>query len=248
MTDLPATEPDDGVPAAEYVLGLLSRDERQAFERRLAQDPGLLAEVRMWQAQFAGLAEAEVEAVAPPPRVLAAVEARIFGAGPAAAAPAGLWDRIAFWRGLSLASSALAAAVVVLAVLPDSGPPSLPETPETPGIPEGRLLMTHLIPTEGSALGLAVTREPSGVLQVLRVAGDMEPGRAREVWLIVGDAAPVSLGLLGEDPLTILTPDAEVSALFETGAVLAISDEPPGGAPGGAPTGAILAVGSLVAL
>lgn len=62
--------------------------------------------------------------------------------------------------------------------------------------------------------------------------------QAHELWLIVGDAAPVSLGLIGPDPLP--PPGA-----LEPGMVLAVSLEPSGGSPTGAPTGPVLALGAI---
>lgn len=64
----------------------------------------------------------------------------------------------------------------------------------------------------------------------------------------MGEDAPISLGVLGDEPLTTVTPDAQAAALFGGGAALAISEEPVGGSPTGAPTGDILGVGTLIAL
>ena len=109
--------------------------------------------------------------------------------------------------------------------------------------------MTHILPLDGSGLGLAVTREPGGALQLRRVAGGPSDDRAQEVWLVLDETTPpISLGLLGDEPLTTLTPPPDVSDRFGAGAAIAISDEPPGGSPTGQPTGAILALGRLVAL
>ena len=249
MTDRTDISSDPTGEAAEYVLGLLDADDRRAFEARLRSEPALAAEVRAWQGYFATMAEVEVDDVAPPASVRRAVEAALFG--PEASAGQSIWNRVAFWRGLSLATTIMAAVVVGFAIVPDIRPPDpgqVPEVPDETGIPPGMLLMTHLVPIDGSGLGLAVTREPSGVLQVRRVAGGAGDGRARELWLIAGERAPISLGLLGDEALTTLRPDDEVAQLFTVGASLAISDEPPGGSPTGAPTGAILALGTLVAL
>ncbi len=252
MTSRFDISPEMGVLAAEYVLGTMSSETRAAFETRLTDEPALVEEVRAWEAYFATMADIEVEEVAPPERVQRALEAELFGAPEIAvdAVAQSIWEKVSFWRGLSLATSAVAVLALGVAVLPVLQPPQPggePVVPET-GIPAGTILMTHLIPTEDSTLGLAVTREPSGQLQVRRVAGDMTAGRAQELWLIVGENAPVSLGLLGEDPLTTIDPDPQIAQLFEVGAALAISDEPLGGSPTGAPTGAVLALGTLVAL
>lgn len=243
MSDRTDILPDTDPLAAEYVLGLLSPVERTAFEARLRAEPALVTEVHQWEVYFATMADLEVAPVAPPARVLHSIEAQIFSSD---SPRPSLWDRVGFWRGLSVTTSALAIAAVAFAVLPDIQPPTT-DVPET-GIPAGTLLMTHLVPLEGSTLGLAVTREPSGVLQVRRVAGTMAAGRSQELWVIVGDNAPVSLGVLGDDALTTLTPEADLDALFTVGAALAITDEPLGGSPTGNPTGDVLALGTLVAL
>lgn len=251
MTDRPDDQiPDADARAAEYALGLLDGAERAAFEAELRSDAGLRRAVVDWQARFATLAEAEVDAVAPPPALETAVMARLFGD----AARPSLWNRVAFWRGLSAVTGAVAAVAVAVAILPDVTPPGdvpgdVPDAAPDAAIPPGTILMTHLLPVEGSGLGLAVTREPGGAVQVLRVAGGPTPGRAQQVWLVRGEgSAPISLGLLGDEPVTRLVPDADVAALFGVGAAIAISDEPAGGSPTGQPTGPILALGELVAL
>lgn len=243
MTDGPDTMrgmPEEEILAAEYALGLLEGEARRAFEARLGSDPALARAVRDWEAHFARLAEHEVDEATPPPRVKAAVAAEIFGGSPASGA---VRDRAGFWRALALGMTAVAAVSVFLAVRPPE-----PQPPAS-GIPPGTILMSHLVPVEGSGLGLAVTREPGGALRLRRVAGGPSAGRAQEVWLIPDpEAPPISIGLLSEDPLTTLEPPADVVAAFEAGATLAISEEPEGGSPTGAPTGPILAAGRLVPL
>ncbi|MBF9060805.1 hypothetical protein HKCCSP123_16610 [Rhodobacterales bacterium HKCCSP123] len=249
------TDPtDDMTPdalAAEYVLGLMDAAERRAFEARLRDEPALIAAVRDWEARFAALAGEEVEAVAPPPRLQAGIEARLFGAVPAGR---GLWTSLGLWRGLAGLSTAVAAVAVGVAILPEDGTAPAPVPGRVPdiasgAIPPGTILLTHMVPVEGSGLGLAATRDPDGTLQLRRVAGGPTPGRAQQVWLLPGaDAAPIPLGLMEDGPVTLIDPLPEVSELFGAGAAVAISDEPPGGSPTGAPTGAILALGTLVAL
>lgn len=68
------------------------------------------------------------------------------------------------------------------------------------------------------------------------------------MWLIVGDGAPVSLGLLSDDAQKTLAPAPATDALFRPGAVLVIWDEPSVGSPTSAPTDAVLALGTLIAL
>jgi anti-sigma-K factor RskA len=59
------------------------------------------------------------------------------------------------------------------------------------------------------------------------------------LWLIVGDTPPVSLGLIDEVRETISLPGVA------PGAVLAVSQEQPGGSRDGRPNGPILVTGVL---
>lgn len=71
----------------------------------------------------------------------------------------------------------MAVGVAILPIIQTPAPGGEPEfVPDA--IPEGTLPMTHLVPTDGSSLGLAVTREPSGVLHLRRAAGSITDGRA----------------------------------------------------------------------
>ena len=87
---------------------------------------------------------------------------------------------------------------------------------------------------------------PSAVDRRLRGRfGEEAQGRAFELWAIVPEAAPVSLGLMQEGaamrvtlPENLRNRGAEIT--------LAISDEPAGGSPTGAPTGDVLAAAALV--
>ena len=74
-----------------------------------------------------------------------------------------------------------------------------------------------------SSAGISATRSGPGPAA----------GQAHEMWLIVGDDAPVSLGLMGAAPLPL--PDA-----LAPGMILAVSLEPADGSTTGAPTGPVL--------
>lgn len=228
VTDPTAISPDDSALAAEYALGLLSVDEVRAFEARAAAEPALAAEVTAWQMQFAGLAEAEVDPVAPPAALQARIEAELF---PDAARPT-LWNRIGLWRGLGLGGLATSAALAAVLVLM---PPAMPPAP----------LVADLAPLTGEAQFVAVFDPSDNTLRLRQSAGTPRAGRVQEVWLIAGEAAPVSLGLFdAEGRFAAIVPE-NLSTLLD-GAVLAVSDEPLGGSPTGAPTGDVLAAGPIV--
>jgi len=227
VTDPTPISPEDSALAAEYALGLLSADEVRAFEVRLSAEPALVAEVTAWQMQFAGLAEAEVDPVAPPAALQGRIEAALF---PDQVRPS-LWNRVGLWRALSLGGFASTAALAAVLLL---SPPVVPPAP----------LVADLAPLTGEAQFVAVFDPADNTLRLRRSAGTPRAGRAQEVWLIAGDAAPVSLGLFDVDGrFAAVVPD-DLSPLLG-GAVLAVSDEPLGGSPTGAPTGDVLAAGPV---
>jgi len=111
--------------------------------------------------------------------------------------------------------------------------------PQMPGNPD---YMAEITAQDRSFVVQAAYDAPSGRLHFLREVGDVQMGRSLQVWLILGDNAPVSLGLLsGEGHTALALDEAHYGALED--AVLAISDEPVGGSPIGAPTGAVLGGG-----
>ena len=78
-------------------------------------------------------------------------------------------------------------------------------------------------------------------------AGAPAPDRDFELWLIDGDAPPVSLGVLPFTAKPVIAVGESLRDKLPTG-VLAISDEPKGGSPTGLPTGPVLATGKVTAL
>ncbi len=220
MSDRPDIPPE-GVEAGEYVLGLMSDTERLAFEARLADDADLRAEVLEWERYFAAMAEAEVAEIAPPARVEAAIKARLFEAGGTS-----IWHRVGVWRALALAATIAIAALFFWPASQEPGPAY-----------EAR------IASEDGALVLTAVLE-GDLLRIARLSGGVAEGRSQELWLIAGDAAPISLGLVPDAAAAALAVPEDLRALF-AGGVLAITDEPPGGSPEGIATGAVLALGSI---
>ena len=92
--------------------------------------------------------------------------------------------------------------------------------------------------------GAITSAETLALTAHAQAIGAVAAGRAQELWLIAGEATPVSLGVLSTDAETeVIVPQA-LRPLF-AGAVLAVSDEPPTGSPTGAPTGDVLAFGTV---
>lgn len=221
-------EDGDGILAAEVALGVLTGPEAAAAAAREASDPAFAAEVAQWRERLAPLAD-DIAPVTPPPDVLRRVELRLFGPETATApAPWALLDRL---RGLVFGALAGAVAVAVLAV-----GLALVLAPAPP--PERR---AEIAATDGSLL-LNVRLE-SGAVRVERLAGAAPPGRVLQLWLVADGSSPVSLGVLPETQVARL--DLPAGLRLPTGALLAVSEEPPGGSPTGLPTGAVLAGGAI---
>jgi len=216
---------DDIALAGEYVLRLLSTADAAAFGRRLRQTPALRRLVSEWEHALTPLTD-EIDDVAPPARVLARIEARIFEKHKSRRGFLGWGSAVA-----GLAVAAAVAAFILFSPVATQAP-------------------THSaqIVAEDNALVLRANyNAEAGALEIDRITGDAPAGRVLELWLIAdGAPAPVSLGVLEGAQMRLLVAENQRAAL-ETG-VLAVSEEPPGGSPTGAPTGAVLAVGPVVPL
>lgn len=214
-TDIPEGEETD-LLAAEYVLGTLPLAEREACATRLRRDQGFAAAVARWEERLSGLNDAFDEA--PPPDLLPRIEARLFGISTTPAKA-----RVPFWRSwFGGAAAAAALGMAILMFLPAPPPALAPVT---------------TLAAENTDLRYAVGLRDNE-LHLTRLSGPgAAPGRVHELWLIAGDAAPVSLGLITAD--SAILPAADL----RKGMVLAISLEPTGGSPTGAPTGPVLVTG-----
>lgn len=203
---------EDSALAAEYVLGVLPLPERAAAEARMKADPAFAAEIAAWEARFAAMNAGF--AATPAPDLMPVIEARLFPGVPA---------RRSGWFGWLV--GALTAAALVLAVVL-----------ALPWLLPGNRLQADLAAADGT-LAYAVSYA-GDELVVTRTAGQGAPaGQVHELWLIAGDAAPVSLGLIAGDT-TLLAMPAPAA-----GVTLAVSLEPEGGSPTGQPTGPVLAAG-----
>ncbi len=232
MVKRPSPNNDD-VLAAEYVMGLLPAAERAEFEARLSTSSALKEKLRFWEEKFLPLTN-EIAPAQPSQSTYSAIEARLFGRS-ANDAPNWL-QSLAFWRSLSFASlAALAVAAVLFLVQPHQAPVT------------GENLVAELSGPQ-QAVKLAVLYDSQkGEIKFTRVSGAPVSGRDFELWLIVGKAAPVSLGVLpAANKGVIKISDTLKSKL--AGSILAISDEPQGGSPTGQPTGAVLATGEVDAI
>jgi anti-sigma-K factor RskA len=102
--------------AAEYVLGTLKGRARQRFEGLMGASPELRKEVRDWEERLNRLAES-APPIAPPPQAWDALRDRLFPEP----APAPWYERLGFWRGLSLGGGMLAAVLAAFLIVERPG-------------------------------------------------------------------------------------------------------------------------------
>ncbi|MFN4172208.1 MAG: anti-sigma factor domain-containing protein [Pseudorhodobacter sp.] len=212
---LPPPGEEDVRLAGEYVLGVLAIQDRIAAENRARRDPAFANAVAAWELRLSGLDENFREVKAP--NLLPILEERLFGKPE---------TRQPFWRNwFAGAGVAAALAVAVLAFLPMTPVPGPGFVPVT------------TLATDADSLRYEIGRDGNR-LRITRVAGAAaDSGLVHELWLIAGEAAPVSLGLIVGDEAILPAP------ALAAGVILAVSLEPAGGSPTGAPTGPVLVTG-----
>ncbi|WP_386682826.1 anti-sigma factor domain-containing protein [Loktanella sp. R86503] len=236
MTDEIEKE-DEAALTAEYILGLLSPSEAQAYEDVLGIDPDLRAEYAFQADRIAALTD-DIAPVAPPPHVLKRIKETLFHEGATKGSKAGVKSWLQRLGLLPAVAGGLLAALAVLWVATTLVPPGTVPV-------SGASYIAQIASADESLVVDASYDASSGDLFVSRAVGAPLPGRALELWLIAEDNPPVSLGLLPADRNGRL-PVAPDLALSLAGATLAISDEPPGGSPDAVPSGEVLAVGQVV--
>jgi anti-sigma-K factor RskA len=223
-----------GLLAAEYVLGVLDADARREVERRLTQEPALAADVASWEQRLSTFAD-EVAPVEPPEAVWPAIRGRIGAGERDIAKRTRIWRSLAFWRGLTVATTALAAACLAALIYVGVVPPAV-------------TLVASLEET-GGRTGYIATVAPGGesllVVPAIRIAADE---RAHELWVIPPGGTPHSLGLVQPGGPNRIRVPRELVPHIAADAVLAVSLEPPGGSPTGQPTGPVVANGRLTRL
>ena len=237
--------------AAEYALGVLGTADRATAAALLARDSDFAAAVARWTSQLAPI----VETLAPLPpssgvwdRINAEVAPPVRRAPVIATAqsPASFWSSLFVWRGMSFASTAAAAALAFVALSPDQAPVLISAPQQTARAD----VSAPLLLGDGNATMVAAAYDPN-VREVLVTPAanvDIPAGRTMELWIIIGDKAPRSLGVITPGAAAAHVLPADVRADLASGATLAISIEPIGGSRTGAPTGPVVAAGKLTAV
>jgi anti-sigma-K factor RskA len=217
--------------ASEYALGTLRGLARKRFERLMRDDADLRRNVLEWDERLAPMAQA-VAPVTPARHVWRKIEQRIHESAPRTS----LFQSLSFWRGLAMATTSFAFALLLFfGVAPQREPATSYVAVLSDSKNQPVFTLSYI---EGQrALSVAIVQTSS-------VAAD----RSLELWTLPKGGAPQSLGLLpssGRIQVKLATDQARALPGIPA---FAVSLEPKGGSPTGAPTGPVLYSGPLLRL
>lgn len=238
MSETPIDPTDERV--VDYVAGTMPAAERTAFTADMARDPALAARVREWEEALVPLAQS-VSPVSPSAGLWLRIAAGLGVATPSAGqyGASGLADlenlrrSRAIWRGIAAASGALAASLALFVV----SDRLLPQSPK-PGL-------VAVVNRSGELPALLIRVDPTaGTVQVRSLATETPAGHSLELWSIVGQEKPRSLGLIQPGATRVSVAESDRARL--AGATLAVTVEPAGGTGDRGPTGPVVYSGKLV--
>lgn len=230
MTETTLTPEDDDVLAAELALGLASKEDAETGHRRSATDRIFAGKLAFWQERLAAMTDT-IDPVKPPARVKKKLFAQLFPK-----ARVSLLQRVWLWQGIAMASLLFAGYLGVQLL-------EINTRPDRPSVVYAAQMQSADSPLQI----LAVVEPSTNEIALRRVAGDTIQGRSFELWAILPDQAPISLGVLPEGETARIAVPAELRN--QTARItLAITDEPLGGSPTGGPTGDVLAAGAITEL
>lgn len=238
------TELDREDLAAGYALGFLDATDRATAERLVRDDPDFADLVAGWETRLAPLSEA-LEPIDPS----ADLRDRIFAALPAEPAPATLnlgglkaeleklRSRLAFWRFSAIGGSL---AALLLAAVWLGGLLGTDATAER---------YVAMLNSQQGETGFLVTVDANAAKLLIRSLGASPPkSKAYELWLMKDDGSvPKTLGIVQPGRFVTLDMASDMPVEdWEAGPKLAISLEPPEGAPSGRAMGPIVYAGSVI--
>ena len=221
---------------SEYVLGTLKGGARRRFEQLLPNSVVLRRAVAEWQDRLHPMAQFAPTAI-PSAQVWKNLvrQLRLNHNLEQSKPPANWRSSLAFWRGLGMASTALATLLVAVLVIRQVGP----ATPQASYV-------AMLADDQAKPVAI-VTGDPLQHRMTVKLVGhqDIASDKSLELWAVPKQGAPRSLGLLASDgSITLPLPD---NATPQTVGLLAVSLEPKGGSPkADGPTGPIIFKGVWV--
>jgi anti-sigma-K factor RskA len=269
--------------AAEYALGTLDANERAQVETMMSADKDFTALVVAWEHKL-GTLNQMVGSVEPRPELWEKIRAAIgrsdqqspialsqpapqpvlpeIEAAPAAADTSNvirLNVNARRWRMIAMATSAIAAALVVMigvgVSMPDLLPDSMRLRPKTqvaevkpPPAPRPSGQYVAVLQKDGGGPAFILTvDEATRNFTVRKVGASAEPGSSFELWLISDKLPkPRSLGVIGADDFTSRPVLASYDPDTIKSATYAVTVEQAGGSPDGNPHSAPIFTGKLI--
>jgi len=224
--------------AAEYVLGTLDTETRNAVSAQRHHDLTLEQAITDWEHRLSPLALTGTSVEAPS-ELLAKILARIDAAqgNDANSNVIMLTRKMQRWRRIAMTTSALAASLLVIIGFQVSHP-TQPDQ-----------FVAVLQQSDTSPAFLVSVDLKSRELTIRSVTAPAQQGKSYELW-IVNDklGAPRSLGVVDTQGVSVHRALARYDTSVVKDAVYAISLEPEGGSPTGHATGPVLYTGKLVEL
>jgi anti-sigma-K factor RskA len=230
-SDMEGLLPDGGddLLAAEYALGVQAAAQRAVLTARLRDDRAFAKLVEQWEQRFAPLNDDYVP-IAPPPALKAALDRRLFPQ--AEPQLSGLWNSLAFWRGLTVGAFALSALLIAPLWLAPK-PPTIMAAP----------LVAPMQADTGEVRFVALYQPGSDEIRISRIKSEKDANKDYELWLVDNGGRPQSMGVLPNQAEARLKVKPEYIAKINAGDAFAVSVEEIGGSPTGEALGPIIAVG-----
>ncbi len=218
--------------AAEYALGTLPARARARLTRMAQTDTVVAAAIRSWEQRLSPLAEG-APPITPSPRLWKLITLRLGLDAVRATTPPSWWNRVALWRGLTLASFVAVFALGVMLLSP------------APVAPEQAIVAVLAGPDAKPAL-IATMARADRILTVKSIgAANVPPDKALELWMLPDGQPPRSLGVLARGTVAKVTLPSLPDVAFANVPALAVSLEAAGGSTTGAPQGPVLYSGKL---
>ena len=220
-------ENQDTVLVAEYALGLMEATKATAFAKRLDAESELRADYISWSEYLTGLSR-EVPMVAPPAHLKAKIQQRLFGSTTQREEKSSGWFNLRWAGGFALAA---VLGVMLFVLKPVHFAPTYTAQLTTA---DQAIQVTALYDNEAQSL------------RMVNFMGKPATGRDFELWVIVGQDAPISLGVVTSFTDHFVNVPVELRPLIAN-ATFAISDEALGGSTTGSP-GTVLVAAAVQAI
>jgi anti-sigma-K factor RskA len=224
--------------AAEYALGTLRGGARRRFEAAMQNHAVVRRSVAEWQDRLLPMAEFS-SSISPSPQVWDAIQQRLDLSPGSNMGRQSFWqglrENLTFWRGLGMASTALATILVAVLVTKQLEP-AAPAASYVAMLADDKAQPVAIVTGNAGDRRLTVK-----LIAPQNIAAD----RSLELWAVPKEGNPRSLGLLAADG-SISLPLPE-NATPQSIPLLAVTLEPKGGSPNpNGPTGPIVFKGAWV--